>query len=131
MGAAISGLHRADRKRHMMVHTHDGPKGELPIIDLDSPAGAAAESVAIPQRRHQRRQCPHCFTNRSVIFHGELNGCEDRALQALRRAHPEEYDDYLRYEQDTAEAAAAKLWEFHLADQCDRARTPKRRAGRS
>lgn len=115
-----------NRKRRTMVHTHDG--GELPIVELDRPAAAVAESVAVPQPRHRRRQCPHCFTNRSVIVHAELKGCEDRALQALRRAHPEEYDDHLRHEQNTAEAAAAKLWEYHLADQCDRARKPKRRS---
>lgn len=108
-----------------MVQTHNGPMDELPITDLDGPAVAAADIAAVPRPRHQRRQCPHCFINRSVVFQGELKGCEDRALQALRRAHPEEYDDYLRYEQDTAEAAAATLWEYHLADQCDRARTSK------
>ncbi len=114
-----------------MVHTHNGPMDELPVTDLDRPADAAADSVAVPRTRQQRRQCPHCFTNRSVIFHGELKGCEDRALQALRRAHPEEYDDYLRHEQNTAEAAAATLWEYHLADQCDRARTAKTSRKRS
>lgn len=108
--------------------THDGPMDELPITDLDRPhADAAAASLAVPRFR-QRRQCPHCFVNRSVIFHGELKGCEDRALEALRRAHPEEFDDYLRYEQQAAEAAATTLWDYHLADQCDRARPSK--AGR-
>ena len=114
-----------------MAHTHNGPMDELPVTDLDGPAVAAADSVAVPRARQQRRQCPHCFTNRSGIFHGELNGCEDRALQALRRAHPEEYDDYLRREQNTAEATAAKLWEYHLADQCDRARTARTSRKRS
>lgn len=110
----------------MMIPTHDGPMDELPITDLDRPHAdaAAAASVAVPRYR-QRRQCPNCFTNRSVIFHGELKGCEDRALDALRRAHPEEYDDYLRHEQQAAEAAAAKLWEYHLADQCGRAQKPR------
>lgn len=110
-----------------MMITHDGPMGEIPIEDLDRPPTIAPDSVAAPKQR-QRRQCPHCFVNRSVVVHGELKGCEDRALQALRRAHPEEYDDYLRYEQQAAEAVAAKLWEYHLADQCDQARPS--RAGR-
>ncbi len=109
--------------------THDGPMGEMPIEDLDRPPGGAPGGAAAPRPRSaQRRQCPYCFTNRSVIIHGELKGCEARALQALRRAHPEEYDDYLRREQQAAETAAATLWEYHLADQCDRARSS--RAGR-
>lgn len=104
---------------------HDGPMGEIPIIDLDLPVvSAAADGVDVPRHR-QRRQCPHCFTNRSVIFHGELKGCEDRALQALRRAHPEEYDEYLRGEQEAAETEAATLWELHLVGQCDRARSSR------
>lgn len=109
-----------------MMLTHDGPMDELPVTDLDRPLpdAAAAASVAGPRYR-QLRQCPHCFINRSVITHGELKGCEDRAMEALRRAHSEEYHDYLRYEQQAAEAAAAKLWEYHLADQCDRARSPR------
>lgn len=106
----------------------------MPIEDLDRPPGAttrggaaAADDVVEPRYR-QRRQCPHCFANRSVIIHGELKGCEDRALQALRRAHPEEYDEYLRREERAAETAAATLWEYHLADKCHRARSS--RAGR-
>lgn len=109
-----------------MMITHDGPMGEMPIEDLDRPPGATTGGAAAPRPRSpQRRQCPYCFTNRSVIIHGELKGCEDRALQALRRAHPEEYDEYLRREQQAAEAAAATLWEYHLADQCDRARSSR------
>ncbi len=112
-----------------MMITHDGPMGEMPIEDLDRPPGGAPGGAAAPTSRSaQRRQCPYCFTNRSVIIYGELKGCEDRALQALRRAHPEEYDEYLRREQQAAETAAATLWEYHLADQCDRGRSS--RAGR-
>lgn len=89
------------------------------IVDLDDavPAPQAAVDTA---RRRPRRQCPHCFTNRSSILSRELNGCEDRALQALRRAHPEDYDDYLQRERDAAQAATDAAWEQHMTPQCDR-----------
>ncbi|CAN5876689.1 hypothetical protein BH09ACT7_BH09ACT7_54440 [soil metagenome] len=97
------------------------PLHDRSVVDLDRVVSPKAARGAAPRRR-PRRQCPYCFTNRSSILHEELKGCEDRALQALRRAHPEEYDDYLQRERDAAESATAERWEQHMANQCRRTR---------
>ncbi|WP_100514203.1 hypothetical protein [Mycobacteroides abscessus] len=88
-----------------------------PVTDLDHalpPVGA--EAARSPSRR--RRQCATCFTNRSSILARELKGHEERALQALRLAHPEEYAEYLRREQLEAEEMTEKSWDWHMAGKC-------------
>lgn len=97
---------------------------ERSVVDLDHvapPRAPEADNAGAAPRSRPRRQCPYCFTNRSSIFYWESKGCEDRALQALRLAHPEEFDEFLQREREAADAATAKAWERHLANQCDRA----------
>ena len=92
------------------------------IVDLDAvvtPPPAVADSSRPTARSRPRRQCPYCFANKSAIFSWESNGCEDRALQALRLAHPDEFDEYLRREREAADVASAESWDRHLANQCD------------
>lgn len=91
-------------------------------VDLDRTVRLpkAAPTVAV-RRRRPRRQCAYCFTNRISILHWALKGCEDRALQALRRAHADEYDELLERERVAAEAVTATSWEHHLANKCSRA----------
>lgn len=90
-----------------------------PIVDLDHtlprPEAGTARLSARP-----RRQCATCFTNRSSILTRELKGHEERALRALRRAHPEEYEEHLRREQIAAEEAATKSWNQHTAGECQK-----------
>lgn len=91
------------------------------VVDLDrQPVPSKAHHTAAPRRR-PRRQCAYCLTNRGAIFQWALKGSEVRALEALRRAHPDEYDELLQRERDTAEASAAKSWELHLENRCSRA----------
>lgn len=90
-----------------------------PVVDLDTPAPPPPPPQPAPAPRSRpRRQCPYCYTNRSTIHYWALKGIEDRALQALRRAHPDEYDEYLQHERDTAYAAATEDWQRHLAHDC-------------
>jgi len=94
------------------------------VVDLDHPAHPARTPKSDPApapRSGPRRQCPYCFTNRIGIAQWAQQGCEDRALQALRRAHPDEDDELVHRERETAEAATVESWELHMANQCKRA----------
>lgn len=92
------------------------------VVDLyRAPRRPKVDRTVAAARRRPRRQCAYCFTNRSSILQWALNGCEDRALQALRRAYPDEYADLLQHERAAAEAATAESWEQHLANKCSRA----------
>lgn len=88
---------------------------DLPVVDLDRLAGPP-EGLRKP-----RRQCAYCYTNRSSIAQWALKDSEDRALQALRRAHPEEYAELLQRERDAAENVTAQAWELHAANKCAKA----------
>lgn len=94
---------------------------QQPVVDLDSPPPPPQPAPAPAPRSRPRRQCAYCYTNRSSIHQWALKGIEDRALQALRRAHPEEYDEYLQRERDDAYAAATADWQRHLAHDCKHA----------
>lgn len=91
------------------------------VVDLDRPLRPSKVEPPPTPRRRPRRQCAHCFTNRISILQWALKGCEDRALHALRVAHPEEYEELLQRERDAAEAATAQSWELHLDHKCARA----------
>lgn len=98
-----------------MIDEHYGQD----TVDLDS--------VPVPQGQRRatvrpRRQCAYCFANRSSILKKGLDGCQARALEALQRAHPEEYDEYLQRERDAAYCATEQAWEQHLSGKCRRAR---------
>ena len=96
-------------------------RGGKAVVDLDRPPRPPKVDHTVAGRWRPRRQCAYCFTNRSSILQRALKGCEDRALQALRRAHPDEYDDLLQRERDAAEAATEESWEQHLANKWSRA----------
>lgn len=91
------------------------------VVDLDRAPRPPKVDPAVAAQRRPRRQCAYCFTNRSSILQWALNDCEDRALQALRRAHPDEYESFVQRERAAAEAATAESWELHLANKCSRA----------
>lgn len=88
---------------------------DLPVVDLDrlepSPEGP----------RKPRRQCAYCFTNRSSIAQWALKDSEDRALQALRQAHPQEYEEFVARERAAAELVTAQAWELHAVNKCNQA----------
>ncbi|SLH41979.1 hypothetical protein [Mycobacteroides abscessus] len=90
-------------------------------VDLDKLGQTEADHASAPRSR-PRRQCPHCYTNRSSILLEQTKGSVDRALQALRHAHPEEYDEYLQKEQAAAYTATEQAWEQHMAKRCPRLR---------
>lgn len=92
------------------------------IVDLDRAAGAVKSQSVRAKSRRARRQCEFCFTNRSSIRERENRGCEERALQALRLAHPQEYDELLQREREAAEAVTEQAWVLHLEKKCSRAR---------
>lgn len=71
-----------------------------------------------PRARRPRKQCAYCYENKSSILRRRLAGCEDRALERLRRAHPDEYNDYLQQEGQAAKEATEEAWEKHLAGHC-------------
>lgn len=86
------------------------------VVDLDQLSAASAD---LPSRaRRPRKQCAYCFENKSSILRRRLSGCEDRALERLRRAHPDEYNDYLQQEGNAAKEATEEAWEQHLAGHC-------------
>lgn len=94
------------------------------VVDLDRAARPQRPPKTDPTpapRNRPRGQCPYCFTNRIGIAQWALKGCEDRALQALRLAHPDEYDELLQRERQAADDATAQSWELHLANKCKRA----------
>jgi hypothetical protein len=91
------------------------------VVDLDRAPQAVKSQPAPAKRRRPRRQCEFCFTNRSSILQWEGRGCEERALRALRRAHPQEYDDLLQREREAADAVTERAWQLHLANKCSRA----------
>lgn len=83
------------------------------VVDLDrTPRAVKTQPIRAPRRR-PRRQCEFCFTNRSSILQWESRDCEKRALQALRLAHPQEYDDLLQREQEAADAVTERAWQLH------------------
>lgn len=98
----------------------------IPVVDLDRPPRPPKgrprddEQNAAPRRR-PRRQCEFCFTNRISILQWTLKDCEDRALHALRLAHPEEYDELVQREREAAEAKTEESWQLHLLNKCTRA----------
>lgn len=79
-------------------------------VDLDSDTLPQDERRATAR---PRRQCGHCCTSRSSILGKARNGCQTRALQASRRAHSEECDEYLQCEHDGAYSATVQAWEQH------------------
>lgn len=93
---------------------------KMAVVDLDRGRPPKVDRTAAAPRR-SRRQCAYCFTNRSSILQWALKDCENRALQALRHAHPDEYADFLQRERDTAAAVTAQSWELHLDNECSRA----------
>lgn len=93
----------------------------VPVVDLDQAPRPPKKNRIAAAGRRARRQCAYCFTNRVSILRWALTGCEDRALQALRRAHPDEYEDLLQRERDAAEAVTAQSWELHQAHKCSSA----------
>ncbi|MDD4865729.1 MAG: hypothetical protein PHQ28_00930 [Mycobacterium sp.] len=42
-------------------------------------------------------------------------------MQALRLAHPQEYDELLQREREAADAVTELAWQLHLANKCSRA----------
>jgi hypothetical protein len=98
----------------------EDPSGKA-VVDLDRVPRPSKGDGAVAGRGRRRRQCPFCFTNRISIIQWALKGCESRALQALRSAHPDEYDELVHRERAAAEARAAESWELHLANKCSRA----------
>lgn len=94
------------------------------VVDLDSPVRPRtpkSEPIPPPAQSRPRRQCAYCFTNRGAIMLWALQGIEDRALQALGRAHPEEFEELLEGERQAAQAATAHSWELHLNHKCKQA----------
>ena len=88
------------------------------VVDLDRAPRPSKVDGAAAGRGRRRRQCAFCFTNRTSIIQWALKGCENRALQALRRAHPDEFDELIHGERAAAEARTAESWELHLANKC-------------
>lgn len=93
----------------------------IEVVDLDRAPRAVRIQPAPAKRWRPRRQCEFCFVNRSSILQWESRGCEDRALQALRLAHPQEYDELLQREREAADAVTELAWQLHLANKCSRA----------
>ncbi len=91
------------------------------VVDLDSPTRPGSTRSASAKRRKPRRRCAFCFTNRISILQWERRDCEDRALLALRLAHPDEYDELLQREHQLADAVTERAWQLHLAKKCSRA----------
>lgn len=94
----------------------------IEAVDLDRPPRTAVTGSATPAKRwKQRRQCEFCSTNRVSILQWERRGCEERALQALRLAHPDEYEELLQHEHAVADDVTERAWQLHLAKKCSRA----------
>lgn len=98
----------------------------MKVVDLDRaprpPKGRPSEiEPSEASRRRPRRQCQFCFTNRSSILQWMQRDCEERALHALRLAHPEEFDELVQRERDAAEIKTEQSWQLHLANKCKRA----------
>lgn len=73
------------------------------IVDLDEPAATAEPT-----------ECA-CGARRTLVRYFEVRGCQSRALARLRRAHRQEYDDYLADEKRSALATFENKWRRHLA----------------
>ncbi len=83
------------------------------VIDLDNTPPSHS-----PRPRRPRKQCAYCYENKSSILRRQISGRESRALERLRRAHPDEYDQYLQEEDREAKTATEQAWELHLAGRC-------------
>lgn len=91
------------------------------VVDLDRAPRTVKSQPALASRRRPRRQCEFCSANRSSILRWEARSCEERALRALRLAHPQEYDELLQREREAADAVTERAWQLHLANKCSRA----------
>jgi hypothetical protein len=90
-------------------------------VDLDRAPRSVKIRPASAKPIRPRRQCEFCFTNRVSILQWERRGCEDQALQALRPAHPQEYDELLQRAYSAADPVTEQAWQLHLAKKCSRA----------